>query len=472
MRAQTGESSTTGLLSPVALFAGALLLTCAPVMRGGNRYAALIVLELLALVVLVLFAFKSATTPAVTAAIARRRPFLLLLASPLLLALVFLTPLPPELWSRLPGHAEIVRAMQDAGVDNATWRGASVSPSATAASLLAGLPLLACLLLGFLASIDQLRVLMRVVVCVAFAQVVLALLQVAGGETSPFYFGVLTFGAPVGTFANRNHFANYLAMALVALVWLAYESWRDSRQKEDSTFTGRQRTVVWVCCGLFLIVGILVSRSRGGALFGLPFAVLALMAISLRIKGWSRGWRIAVPLSLTVFVLSIALVGYELVLSRLTTEQLASSADFRGRLAETTFEGAMAFFPLGSGWGTFDLAYPRFQPASLPGFATQAHMDYVQMLFEGGIFFVVFAIAFIALAAKRAYLLARRAWLDRTLNRECMAAALAGLGLMALLLHSTVEFNMRIPANAMLGALLCGVFLRPLHTSTGSTTSA
>ena len=38
------------------------------------------------------------------------------------------------------------------------------------------------------------------------------------------------------------------------------------------------------------------------------------------------------------------------------------------------------------------------------------------------------------------------------------------LGLLGLLLHSLVEFNMHIPANAILGALLAGAYLRPLGT--------
>jgi hypothetical protein len=46
-----------------------------------------------------------------------------------------------------------------------------------------------------------------------------------------------------------------------------------------------------------------------------------------------------------------------------------------------------------------------------------------------------------------------------------MAAALCGLGLLGLLAHSLVEFNLRIPANAILGALLAGVYLRPLRSA-------
>ena len=53
---------------------------------------------------------------------------------------------------------------------------------------------------------------------------------------------------------------------------------------------------------------------------------------------------------------------------------------------------------------------------------------------------------------------ARRAGLDSVglLQASC------GLGLLAVLLHSWVEFNLRIPANAMLATFLLGAFLRPL----------
>ena len=84
------------------------------------------------------------------------------------------------------------------------------------------------------------------------------------------------------------------------------------------------------------------------------------------------------------------------------------------------------------------------------------------MLFEGGIFAALLAAAFLALVIGRAVQLARTAWRARELSREEMTAALCGLGLLGFLLHSLVEFNMHIPANAILASLLAGVYLRPL----------
>jgi drug/metabolite transporter (DMT)-like permease len=47
-------------------------------------------------------------------------------------------------------------------------------------------------------------------------------------------------------------------------------------------------------------------------------------------------------------------------------------------------------------------------------------------------------------------------------SREAVAALFCGLGLAVLLLHSFVDFNLRIPALAILACLLAGAFLRPL----------
>jgi hypothetical protein len=363
----------------------------------------------------------------------------------------------------LPGHEVYVSTLKTVGASADAARPLSVGPQSTAASLLAGIPIAAAFLLGYFASLSQLRVMLGAVAALAFAEVFLGLLQTAEGLYSPLFFGVQSFGVPVGSFANRNHFANYLAMALAGYLWLAYESIRAHRgEQRTRSFRRGHRVALWAAGGLVLVVGILLSRSRGGALFGLTCAALGLAAVSLRVNGRSRGLRFAVPLFGVLLVGAGALIGFDAVTSRLSTEQLAGSAGFRAELARTSFQGALAFWPWGSGWGTYDMVYPRFQPASLPGFANHAHMDYVEMLFEGGIFFVVFAVAFLWLAVQRAVRLARMALRERTLERDAMAASLCGLGLLGLLLHSLVDFNLRIPANAILGALLAGAYFRPL----------
>jgi hypothetical protein len=133
---------------------------------------------------------------------------------------------------------------------------------------------------------------------------------------------------------------------------------------------------------------------------------------------------------------------------------------YRGLLASSTFNGAQVFWPWGAGWGTYAAVYPRFQPLAIEGIADYAHQDYAQMLLEGGVFAVLLLATCLWLAGSRAVALLGSALRHRRLNHEDMGSALCGLGLLGLLLHSLVEFNMHIPANAILGALLAGAYLR------------
>ncbi|MEJ6021327.1 O-antigen ligase family protein [Ramlibacter sp. PS4R-6] len=422
----------------------------APLMRGGNRHAALIVLEALGLVALVsLFAQPTARArlswPGRMASAAQW----LLVVSPAVLAIVYLVPIPLAAWSALPGREFYVRAMGEAGVTAPPWLAISLVPQVTAASLLAGIPMVAAFLVGRACKLEQLKVLARIVVCVAWFQVVLGLLQVASGQDSPLYFGAGS-QRPVGTFANSNHYANYLAAALILYIWQAFE---------PRSITRHENAIAWFAGGMLLVLGIVISRSRGAAATGLSAAVVAFAwAAAARSEDPGRKRRMMLLLPAAAATIT-ALVGLDFLLSRLSSADLAGSASFRASLTRTTLAGAAELWPLGAGWGAYPSAYPRFQSADIPGFANHAHQDYAEMLFDGGVFALILVAAFVFLAAPRAASLVRTSAGEQ---RETRASALCGLGLLGFLLHSLVEFNMHIPANAILASLLAGVYLRPL----------
>ncbi|HSV36413.1 MAG TPA: O-antigen ligase family protein [Ramlibacter sp.] len=447
-------------MGPVAFCMGLLLLLAAPIMRGGNRYIALIPLEWIGLAVLLALWLHHARAGRLERA--TPNPLLMLLAlSPLLLALLQLLPVPSDWWARLPGRAVYGEALQTLGASDRAWRPVSVNPAATAASLLAGIPLAAALLMGVLASYSQLRAIAKVVVAMAMAQVVLGLIQLAGGE------GLLMLGSssstPVGTFNNRNHFANYIAMAMFAYLWLASEA--SSSRGRAGAPNDRHRSLLLAAGGLSLLLGLLMSRSRGAQLSALPLALVGLWLAWPRATHAAPTWRALLAVALGLLFVAAGAIGFDTVAVRFAPDDVVAAAGYRGKLALTSLDAALAFWPWGSGWGTYDQIYPRFQPADIVGMAHHAHMDYVEMLLEGGVFFIFLAVAFAWLAVRRALFLAAVAKRHRTLDRESMACALCGLGLLALLLHSLVEFNMRIPANAILGALLAGAYLRPLSAA-------
>jgi hypothetical protein len=458
-------------MGPVAVFAAMLLLFTAPLMRGGNRQVALIALEAISLAFLLVLWLRAVFAK-------RRQPLAwfhvspttllvaFLLLSPAWLALVHLLPVPAAFWSGAPGREIYGQIFRDAGLSLSEWLPLSLVPDATRASLLAGLPLMAGFLAGYLASLRQLKLLLGLIVLLAFAQVTLGLLQLAGGVQSPLLFDIAA-DRPIGTFANPNHFANYLGMALAAYVWLGWQNLLQSHARwSDNPATrlaSRHATAIWVAGGLFLVLGILMSRSRGAALTGLPSAILAL-GLTLYSSNRSRGCRFTVALAGGVLAGAVALVGLGSVLSRFELSGMSNMALYRGLLASTTFDGAAVFWPLGAGWGTYAAVYPRFQPMGFDGIVDYAHQDYAQMLFEGGPFSVMLAAAFLWLAVGRAVRLFKAFIRHRGFTQEEMGSALCGLGLLEFLLHSLVEFNMHIPANAILGALLAGAYLRPPAT--------
>jgi hypothetical protein len=455
-----GAPEETGPVGPVAICALLFLLVASPLMRGGNRQVALIVLEAAGLALLTALCFR-ARRP-VAASGVRGMLLALLASSPLWLAVLYLLPLPAGLWTTLPGRALYGQLLSTAGIPQPAWLPASIVPDATLVSVLAGIPLAAAFLTGLALRLPQLKLVLKVLVGAAFFQVAVGLLQSAGGSNSSLYFNVEFGGRPLGTFANTNHFANYLAMALAGYVWLAWMKLSQPRRAHHAHPAAlRRAVVVWVAGAILLLVGLLVSRSRGAALAGLP-AAMGAFALALTVGPRTRPWRTTLLIVVGVLAVGVALVGADALVAKFDLRALAKDASFRTLLAATTLDGAAEFWPLGAGWGTYAEVYPRFQPASMVGTADYAHQDYAQMLFEGGVFAVLLMAAFAWLALTRAVLLVRGAMRNRRLRREEMAATICGIGLAGFLLHSLVEFNMHIPANAIVAALFAGVFLRPL----------
>ena len=453
MREPLASAQHTGLSGPVAFGVGLLLLALAPLIRGGNRYVALIGLEWLGLLVLWLFLFsfflnRHPASPERETAPLTQGEWVLIL-SPLWAALLFLTPLPIAVWDALPGHN---RYLNTQGMD---WRPLSLTPDATVTSLLAGIPVVAVFVLARTAQPPLFRLLPPVLVVLALLQAVWGLLQV--GPFKELYFDAEFAGALIGSFANSNHFSNYIAMTLPLAVFLLWRAMPSSRT--DQPQRPPVAAVLWSLVLLVLLAAALASGSRTGAMTSLLVTSLAALLLLGGMDRSSRRWYVLGAGALLVAVLMI--VGLNSLATRFDTGRLSDDGSFRWQLISSTWQAALAFWPTGSGPGSFAGVYPQFQPPGLQVFIEHAHSDYVQLLMELGALFV-------ALAGLAAWLIVRQAialWpqVGATGGRfgAVQLQLCCGLGLLAVLLHSWVDFNLRIPANAVLAACLLGAFLRP-----------
>lgn len=486
--ARRASSTAAGLSGPVVVGVAALLLLAAPIIRGGNRFVALSVLECLALVLLWVMALTVARRPeSIRVAGWVRRPDartppadsllaegggvrwvpqidrsrLLLALAPVWFAVVQLTPLPAAVWRQLPGHDGYAQALDTLQLGDVGWRPLSLMPDATVLSLLAGVPLTALFLLGLLASHGVVRILVRVVVLAAAAQAVFGLLQVGGGRS--LYFGAQAYGRAIGSFANPNHFASALAMALPMAIFLLREALarpqrEGNRRRRFGLGADLRHTLsvtFWAVVLLFLLSALVASASRAGIVAALVVVGLSLMLIpgaegARRLRWWRAGMAAA------VLVVVLMAVGTEGLLSRFDG---GVQQDARWQIYAASARAAWTFFPWGSGLGTFAGVFAPFQSPTLTHFVDFAHNDYLQLAVEGGLPFLLLAGLALSLAVVSVRRLLRRLRDDPGSPWAALQASCA-LGLLAVLMHSLVDFNLRIPANAMVAAFFAGVLLR------------
>ena len=105
---------------------------------------------------------------------------------------------------------------------------------------------------------------------------------------------------------------------------------------------------------------------------------------------------------------------------------------------------------LGTGYGSFYTLFPQYRDGSNLGFYDYAHNDYLQFIIEFGLPGTLCFIVLITLALTNAVQAQR---LGR--GKMAISAAFATMmGIFSLAMHSWTDFNLYIPANAMLICIL------------------
>ena len=142
-----------------------------------------------------------------------------LVAASILLPILYLVPLPPSVWTVLPGRDMVSQSLELVG--EIGWATASVDSRRTLLALTALITPLAVLLIGLNTPRDRLVSLGWLIVCFGVANVGLGAVQVVtNGELGLLYPETPMPGVLFGTFANRNTTGLFLVgcLALAALL--------------------------------------------------------------------------------------------------------------------------------------------------------------------------------------------------------------------------------------------------------------
>lgn len=266
---------------------------------------------------------------------------------------------------------------------------------------------------------------------------------------NPFYADRAT-----GTYINPNHFAGLLEMVLplgFGLVLYQLERLKSAgRGRREEPGEQTLRLVFYFFLSLLVFLGILFSRSRLG-IFSALAAVLA-MVVLWGTASWRRSRAIPVLLAFVLGAGAFGLwLGLEPVVERY--ERLEESYLARQAIWTDTISLIKAHPFFGTGVGSFAVRYTEHQTTALTHFVHQAHNDYLQFAAELGLIgaALLFGLIFALLIRQVVAFYRAERGRDRFLLLGCCGSVLA------LLFHSFADFNLQIPANALVFVAIMGL---------------
>jgi len=304
--------------------------------------------------------------------------------------------------------------------------------------------LLAYLLLLFLAvqafrNLEDWRTFAWFIMILGFAISTFGILQHLTFNGRLYWFREMRYGGiPFGPYANRNHFAGFAELVIpMALVPMAL---------------GKVRRERWFVVGLFAImpiVALIMSASRGGIIaVGVQLTLLALWMALRRTAGKQL---LAGGALLLVALLMVAWLGVRKTLDRFSSLQtLEASQSKRTSMRQDTLRIFFDHPWTGTGLGTLQTVFPKYETNYDGKIVNHTHNDYLEALAETGVFGGACCAWFLGV-------LLIEGWKRLRLADSSFVAILHFSALTAclgFLLHSFADFNLHIPANALLFFLM------------------
>ena len=445
-----------------------VLIAASLVLGGGTRGGFLsdAILQLIAIPILCVALWRLLEVPLTR----QMKAALFFVAAMVAIPLVQLIPLPPWLWSALPGREPLVETFSLLG-KQLPWMPISVVPSETWISALSLIPAIAIFITTLQLSYHDRRWLTVVFLAIGLFAVFLGLIQAAQGLESPWRFYEFTnFEEAVGFFANKNHFAALLySLILLSAAWLVHTAAGAVLQFEQRNYSAASMAAM---LGAFTLVvaflaGVAIARSRMGLLLTMValLGALALGASGRRVGGKASGGNfvatrllvVAVVIGL-IFSAQYALYG---IMERFAKDTLE---DARFAFTRNTIEAAIAYMPFGSGLGTFVPVYAMFEkPRDLivGAYANHAHNDVLELWLTTGVLGLPLLGMFLAWAALRSFEIWRSAPPRGADGLDWSLVRAATLMIALLVAHSFVDYPLRTGAMMAVMAFACALLIEP-----------
>ena len=256
-------------------------------------------------------------------------------------------------------------------------------------------------------------------------------------------------GVATGNFVNRNSFSGCLEMTLAVGMGLLLGQLNERRIHDWHEFlrqtlkTLMSNKVMLRTAIAIMVVGLVMGRSRmGNTAFFSSLMITGVLYVICRRK-LTRG---VVILFVSLFVIDTIIVsqwfGLEEVVERLERTNVQTEA--RSDVNPQTIGAIPDFAVAGSGAGSFYTTLPQYHDGTWRGFFDLAHNDFLQFPLEFGIPAYAILALMVLLTAWQAIAAMRQ---RRNMLMVGMGFA-AFMGILSIMIHSSVDFNLQIPSNA------------------------
>ncbi len=392
---------------------------------------------------------------------------------PLLLLLAFVclqcVPLPSTLVRLIsPGAASLYNTAGAGGP--AAWHPLSVNVKGTVTEFfrLASYIAFYALTVQLLSRRELLKRTVSLIAIFASLLSLLAVLQRALSNNRIFWIREVTIGTPFGPYVNPDHFAGLMEMMfpVVLGLFLFYKpavSYGTLRERIAGIFD-QGAANVHILLGLSSVLtatSIFLTLSRGGVVsLCISMAFMGgMLMMKERKSGSGRGALIAVVF--IVILLSVGWFGWGPLVQKFgRTAAENNMSDMRFAIWKDSL-GLMKDFPFaGAGFGNFVRIYPVYRSLSDPVLVEHAHNDYIELLAEGGIAGIALVIWFLAEVLVKSWKVFR----TRREHYSVYIFAGAAAGIVSILLHSLVDFNLQIGANGLWFFFLAGLAVSAANT--------
>ena len=438
------------------------LLIFTPLAFGTTQDWSIAIMEITAFLIFGVWLIKYRETPLMHKAQPRSKglpALLLVFCGAVLVGIVVLQiiPMPRDLLNLLsPKTTELYQTFLEG--DLTSWRTISTAPHASVSGIILFLSYASVftVVLQHYNTEEKIQGLFRLIIVIGCSLAVLAVLtRVFRNGNVMWIFPVRAGEKAMGPYINKNHFAGYMEMVIpIAMSYYLYTAGKMVLPSKEQNASRVQQALSFLdnrkfaslsqgmVAVLLLTGGLFMSLSRGGISgYAVSMAVFAWMVRSRRSL---RKRAVFMALLGGVVAIAVIVAGWSMFEARLETSEQ------QGTMRIGTWTDAFSLarnFPLfGTGWGTFEKIYPAYQTAHPDLNFEHAENEYVEVLTDAG---WIGLVALLGTMASGCFIILQR-WRERH-NTFVVSFTVGGItAFSAIIVHSLLDFNMRVPANALL----------------------